>query len=59
MCIRDSFYAVHEVVYFMIARGMVGLQMAWSWPHEVLSGGANALLGVLIFMLLDRVKQRT
>ena len=53
------FYVVHEVVYFMIARGMVGLQMAWSWPHEILSGVANAALGVLIFMLLDRVKQRT
>ncbi|MGO8985042.1 MAG: rod shape-determining protein MreD [Terriglobales bacterium] len=52
------FYVVHEVVYFLIARGMVGLHMAWSWPHELLSGVANAILGVLIFMLLDRVKQR-
>ena len=53
------FYVVHEVVYFMIARGLVGLHMEWSWPHEFLSGMANAALGVLIFMLLDRVKQRT
>jgi rod shape-determining protein MreD len=53
------FYVVHEVVYFTIARGLVGLHMAWSWPHEFLSGVANALLGVLVFMLLDRVKQRT
>jgi rod shape-determining protein MreD len=53
------FYAVHEVVYFTIARGLVGSHMAWSWPHEFLSGAANALLGVLVFMLLDRVKQRT
>jgi hypothetical protein len=53
------FYVIHEVVYFMIARGLVGLHMAWSWPHELLSGVANALLGVLVFMLLDRVKQRT
>ena len=53
------FYIVHEVVYFTIARGMVGLRMAWSWPHEFWSGLANALLGVLVFMLLNRVKQRT
>jgi len=53
------FYAVHEIVYFMIARGLVGLHMAWSWPHEFLSCMANAVLGVLVFMLLDRVKQRT
>ena len=53
------FYVVHEVVYFMIARGLVGLHMAWSWPHEFLSGIANALLGGFVFLLLDRVKQRT
>jgi len=53
------FYVVHEVVYFLIARGLVGLHMAWSWPHEFLSGMANALLGVFVFLLLDRVKQRT
>lgn len=53
------FFAVHEVVYFTIARGLVGLRMAWSWPHELLSSIANAVLGVFIFMLLDRVKQRT
>jgi rod shape-determining protein MreD len=53
------FYVVHEVVYFMIARGLVGLHMTWSWPHEFLSGVANALLGVFVFLLLDRVKQRT
>ncbi|HMD18318.1 MAG TPA: rod shape-determining protein MreD [Terriglobales bacterium] len=53
------FYVVHEVVYFTIARGLIGLRMASSWPHEIWSGVANAMLGVLIFMLLDRVKQRT
>ena len=53
------FYVVHEVVYFLIARGLVGLHMTWSWPHEFLSGVANALLGVFVFLLLDRVKQRT
>jgi rod shape-determining protein MreD len=53
------FYVVHEVVFFMIARGLVGLRIAWSWPHELLSGVANAVLGILVFMMLDRVKQRT
>jgi rod shape-determining protein MreD len=53
------FYVVHEIFYFAIARGLVSLHMAWSWQHELLSGVANALLGVFFFMLLDRVKQRT
>ncbi|MGB9235283.1 MAG: rod shape-determining protein MreD [Terriglobales bacterium] len=53
------FYVVHEIAFFIIARGMVGLRMQWSWPHEIFSGVANAALGVLIYALLDRMKQRT
>jgi rod shape-determining protein MreD len=53
------FYVLHEVVYFLIGRGLVGLRMSWSWPHELVSGVANAILGILVFMLLDRLKQRT
>ena len=53
------FYVIHEVVYFLIARGLVGLRMAWSWPHELVSGVANGVLGIIVFMLLDRLKQRT
>ena len=53
------FYVVHEIVYFFIARVLVRLQMAWSWPHEIFSGVANAALGIFVYILLDRVKQRT
>jgi rod shape-determining protein MreD len=53
------FYAVHEVVYFMIARGLVGSHTAWSWSHELVSGLANAALGIVVFTLLDRLKHRT
>ena len=53
------FYVVHEVVYFLIARGLVSLHMAWSWQHELWSGLANAFLGVILYAVLDRFKQRT
>jgi rod shape-determining protein MreD len=53
------FYVVHEIAFFIIARALVGLRMEWSWPHEIGSGVANAVLGILIYALLDRVKQRT
>ena len=53
------FYVVHEIIYFTIARGLVGLTMQWSWSHELGSALANALLAVALFMLLDRFKQRT
>ena len=53
------FYVVHEVVYFTIARGMVSMHLEWSWPHELGSAVANAVLGVILYALLDRLKQRT
>jgi len=53
------FYAVHQVVYFTIARGLVSLQQQWTWQHELGSAIANAILGVLLYTLLDRLKQRT
>ena len=54
-----AFYVIHEISYFIIARGLVGLRMEWSWGYEIGSGAANAALGILIYALLDRVKQRT
>jgi rod shape-determining protein MreD len=59
LLVTIGFYVVHEIVYFMVARGMVGLTLEWSWPHELWSALANAVLGVLLFAVLDRFKQRT
>jgi rod shape-determining protein MreD len=52
------FYVVHEFVYFLVARGLVGLTLQWSWAHELGSGLANAILAAILFTLLDRFKQR-
>lgn len=54
-----GFYLLHSAVYFMVARGLVGLKLEWSWPHGLLAGLANAVLGVALFFLLDKLKQRT
>ncbi|MCU1296613.1 MAG: hypothetical protein JWO91_891 [Acidobacteriaceae bacterium] len=53
------FYVVHEIVYFSVARGLVRLNLHWSWPHELWSALANAIVAVLLFTVLDRFKQRT
>ncbi len=52
------FYLVHEVVYFVVARGMVQANVQWVWSHEMLAALANGLLAVPLFALLDRLKQR-
>jgi hypothetical protein len=56
--VTTGFYVIQEVLYFTVARGMVRLDMHWSWPHELGSAIANALLGVLLFAVMDRLKQR-
>ena len=54
-----GFYLVHAAVYFTVARGLVSMTQTWSWPRGVLAGLANAILGVALFFLLDKFKQRT
>lgn len=52
------FYVVHQIVYFTVARGLVQLALAWSWPRELGAALANAVLAVALFMALDRLKRR-
>ena len=52
------FYAVHEIVYFTVARGLVKLAVEWSWSHEVGAALLNAATAAILFTLLDRFKQR-
>jgi rod shape-determining protein MreD len=54
-----GFYLVHAAVYFTVARGMVNLALNWSWTRGILAGLANAVLGVALYFLLDKFKQRT
>jgi rod shape-determining protein MreD len=58
LLVTTTFYVIHEVLYFLVARGMVRLDLHWSWPHELESALANAILGVFLFALMDRLKQR-
>ncbi|PYY05634.1 MAG: rod shape-determining protein MreD [Acidobacteria bacterium] len=52
------FYLVHEVIYFVVARGMVSLSVQWNWAHEFVAAVANAGVAVVLFAVLDRLKQR-
>jgi rod shape-determining protein MreD len=58
LLITVGFYIVHQVLYFTIARGLVGLDLRWSWPHELIAAVANAVLGVFLFAAMDKLKQR-
>ena len=54
-----GFYLVHAAIYFTVARGMVSLTLNWSWSRGIFAGLANALLGIGLYFVLDKFKQRT
>ena len=54
-----GFYLIHSAVYFTVARALVNMTQSWSWLHGILAGLVNAFIGVLLYFLLDRFKQRT
>jgi rod shape-determining protein MreD len=53
-----AFYQLHQAVYFLVVRGMMGQPLEWRWGHELLAGAANGLLAVVLFAALDRFQQR-
>ncbi len=52
------FYIFHQVLYFAIARGLLGQTLELRWGHILVTGLANGLLSVVLFALLDQLKQR-
>lgn len=56
--VTTGFYVAHQVIYFTVVRALVGLNLHWSWQRELGAAAANAFLAVLVFALMDRVKQR-
>jgi rod shape-determining protein MreD len=54
-----AFYAIHQVIYFSIARGMAAQTLDWHWGQQAAFGVANSLMAVFLFTALDKFKQRT
>ena len=51
-------YLIHEAVYIGIARYLVGMDLQWMWRRELRNAFGNAVLGLLVFALLDKFKQQ-
>jgi len=54
-----GFYLVHQAVYFTVARDMVNLNLHWTWGWGMLAGLANGVVGMVLYFVLDKFKQRT
>ncbi|HZQ91183.1 MAG TPA: rod shape-determining protein MreD [Terriglobales bacterium] len=53
-----GFYLLHQAVYFVVDRGLVGDTAAWMWGRTLVIAAINAVLAVPMFAVLDRFKQR-
>ncbi len=53
-----AFCLLHRIAYMTIDRGLVGGTEPWYWTHTLVSAIANGLLSVVLFAVLDRLKQR-
>lgn len=51
------FYLLHQGIYFLVARGMMGRLIAFQAPRLLLAALANAVVAVFLFGFLDRFKK--
>jgi rod shape-determining protein MreD len=53
-----AFTLLHSAIFLLITSRLLALEVDWSWVHELIRGGANAVAGVGLFALLDLAKRR-
>ena len=53
-----AFMLLHSFSYWVITRQMLRTGLTWNWLHELLRAGVNAVVGVILFALLDRMRSR-
>ena len=51
------FYAFHEIVYWVLARALLGQMLALEWPRILEYGVFNAIVGVSLYHFLDRLRE--
>lgn len=52
------FMLLGSVLQVLIFRRLLGMHVEWFWLHELIRAVINALIGVILFALLDRLRQR-
>jgi rod shape-determining protein MreD len=53
-----GFYFVHRFIYLAIKLELVGGSEHWNWGYALLSALCNGLVAVVLFAVMDRLKQR-
>jgi rod shape-determining protein MreD len=59
LLVTSGFFLVHQAVYFLVARNILGVALEWLWARTLLAALLNGLAAILVFALLDRFKRGT
>ena len=59
MLVTSGFYLVHQAVYFLVARNILGVTLEWMWARTLLAALLNGLVAIVLFAVLDRFKRGT
>jgi rod shape-determining protein MreD len=51
------FYGFHQVMYWVLSRGLLGAQMTLDLQRTLVMGLLNAIVGVTLFHFLDRLRE--
>lgn len=51
------FYLFHQFFYWVLARALLGQQLAFEWQRSLIVGLLNAVVGVALFHFLDRLRE--
>jgi len=52
------FYFFHQFLFWVLARGLLGKQLAFDAQRTLMLGLLNAVVGVTLFHFLDRLRER-
>ena len=52
------FILLASILHVLILSRLLGMHGSWFWLHELIRAVVNALAGVILFALLDRLRQR-
>ncbi len=52
------FYIFHQFLFWLIERALLAHQTTMDWHETLVVAGLNAVVGVALFHLLDRLKER-
>ena len=51
------FYLFHEVLYWVMARALLGQTLMLEWQRILIQGLLNAIVGISLFHFLDRLRE--